>query len=328
MGKNLSKDTKLYKFIYNPQAGGKRKFLPSPKGISLEETLSLLEKYQLPVELFPTQYPGHATILAREAINQKYKMVIVAGGDGTVGEAANGLIGSDMPLGILPFGSFMNIARMLSIPLDLEKAVALIKIGRTRTIDAGVVTKIGGDTSDLPYYFIESAGIGFEAQLHKYFLDFERGDYKALFRVVRTFFDYWGFPVKILIDKKTQITTRAPLVTISNGPYSGTAIPLAPEAKLNDHRLTVSIFRMSKTKLLKFFIALVFLGKRIPYKVQTIQARDVALDTKIKRLVHADARFFGITPAEFSILPNALKVVTGFPDKGESSLSKRTYLDP
>src|SRR5258705_214175 len=118
----------LAKFIYNPKAGHKAKLLSLKHPLlSLEDIKALLKRYQIPFDSFPTRSAGHATELARQSVKEGYGTVIVAGGDGTVGEAANGLVGTDVNLGILPLGTFMNIARMLSIPSDIEKAVALLK---------------------------------------------------------------------------------------------------------------------------------------------------------------------------------------------------------
>lgn len=324
--KRLSTDHK-YAVIYNPHAGTKRKILPNPTATSLEDIKHLLEQYQIRVEYFPTKYAGHATILAQELAKKGFNTILAAGGDGTVGEVANGLVKTEATLGVLPLGSFMNVARMLSIPLDIEKAVQLIKINRTRKIDVGVVNRLSGEKLDQPYYFIESAGIGLEAQLQEYFLELEKGDKKALFRIFKTFFDFYGHPGKITADGK-EINTRAILVAVSNGPYTGANIPLAPKAKLNDHKLTLSLFKMSKWELLNYIFMITRTDKRYSRKVETLQAKKIRIETKVKRLVHVDARLYGETPVVFSILPSALNVITGFPEPGKSSLVKRTYLDP
>src|ERR1700680_3095034 len=102
--------------IYNPRAGTKRNILPDRiLKITLEDIKNLLAQYQIPVDYFPTKYPGHATELARQLSQKGYKLILAAGGDGTVGEVANGLVGSETTLGIIPLGSFMNVAKMLSV---------------------------------------------------------------------------------------------------------------------------------------------------------------------------------------------------------------------
>lgn len=315
------------KLIYNPNAGSKRRMLTQSQ-TSLEEIAYYFEQYQIEADFYPTRKPEDATRLAKESIDEGYKMVIAAGGDGTVSEIASGLIGSSMPLGILPIGTYMNVARMLQIPLDLEKAIMLIKIGRTRKVDIGKITELDGKSLEVPLFFIEGAGVGVEAQFQKYFLQFERGDIVSLYKIVRMFIDYYSNKTSITINKKT-IITRAISVSISNGPLTGASLELAPEAKLNDHKLTLSIFKMSKFELLRYFLDLMRIGPSRTPKIETHQGTSIRMSSKYPRSIHADARIFGKTPATFEIVPNALTVITGYPaPDGEVFLVKRTLLDP
>lgn len=328
MKRNLESKVVKYKLIYNPQAGKKRSLYSLKKNdASLEELDFLLKKYQILYDKIPTKRAGHATELANEAVKEGYKGVLVAGGDGTVGEVANGLIGSELPLGIIPLGSFMNIARMLSIPLDLEKAVQVIKIGRERKIDVGMITRMGGDILTLPHYFLESSSIGLEAQFHESFKKLEKGILSEVFKIFKTFFDFYTYSVDVWLDGKKQ-HTKVAAVIVSNGSLSGTALELAPEAKLNDHRLTVSTYKMTKYELIRLLINLVQGKKYTTSKIKTHQAENVVLETRYKRLVHADSRLFGSTPVEYKIVPNALRVVAGFPDPDQDFLKSRTLLDP
>ncbi len=322
----MVKNQNKAKLIFNPHAGKKKKGLG--KLTSLDEVRKLLTQYQIEYDPYPTKYPGHASVLSRQAIKQGYKTVLVAGGDGTVGEVAQGLVGSDITLGILPMGSFMNVAKMLSIPNDLEKAILLIKVGRARKIDTGTIVRFSGPKLSTPNYFLESVGIGLEAQLHENFLQLERGDKKALFRMLKILFDYYGHKAKITLDDKKTIETRSTMITISNGPYTGANIPLAPQARLNDHLLTLRIFRMSKIELVLYFLRIYHNKTRYSPKIQTIQAKKIRIETRVPRIVHADARVYGTTPISLAVTSNALRVITGFPTKQEKSLLKRTYLDP
>lgn len=348
----IKKENKIkVKLIYNPRAGAKRKLLNNKDSFALEDLISLLKQYQIEVDYFPTRRPGHATELAASASGEGYNAVIAAGGDGTVSEVANGLINTDIPLGIIPLGTFMNIARMLSIPTDLEKAVAIIKIGRTRKIDVGKITMISGERiSDHPsvkikervlrdsssvintptntgLYFLESAGIGLDAELQEQFLEFEQGNFKTIFKMIKTYLDYYIAKSKITIDNEV-IETKASLIAVSNGPFTGAALPISPQAKLNDHRLSVTIYKMSKFELVKYFLRW-FISKKITQsKIQTYKAKKVKIESRSKRIVHTDARVFGTTPIELEIIPNALNVISGFPKDSKYTLMKRTYLDP
>src|SRR6266542_3486663 len=103
--------------IYNPQAGAKRRmFPPATQPVTLEDIKNLLQQYEIPVEFFPTEYPGHATEIAKSLAKKKYRLILAAGGDGTFSEVVTGLVNTDVVLGFIPIGSFMNIAKMLSIP--------------------------------------------------------------------------------------------------------------------------------------------------------------------------------------------------------------------
>jgi diacylglycerol kinase family enzyme len=95
------------------------------------------------VEAVDTQAKGHATELARQASSEGYDVVVAFGGDGTVNEAANGLLGSQTPLSCLPGGSANVFGKMLGIPGDLVEAtehlLALADDWRMRRVDLGVV---------------------------------------------------------------------------------------------------------------------------------------------------------------------------------------------
>ena len=322
----IASKIKPIKVIYNPHAGAKRHII-SKDVITLEDIKSLFERYQIPAKFYPTKYPGHATELAKDAVREKFGTVIAAGGDGTVDMVATALVGTDINVGVLPLGTFMNVAVMLSIPFDIEKAVLLIKIGRTRKIDVAQIISLDGQKLEKPRYFIENAGIGLEAELQKHSSELEKGNVKAIFQITQTLREYWYRKVKINLDGEI-IEKHATLVEVSNGPMSATALHLAPQAKLNDHRLTVSLFHMTKFELARYFFKMKREGKVGSAKIERFYAKKVKIETKRPRAVHADATIFGTTPVEFRIIPNALNVITGFPEDSKAGLSKRTVLDP
>lgn len=321
----IKKQSKI-KLIYNPNAGKKRALL-KPSDITIEGIESMLKQYQLEVDLFPTKGPKHATELAKNAIKEGYQTVLAAGGDGTVSEVANGLVGSKVILGILPLGTFMNIARMLSVPVNLEAAVAIIKIGRTRKIDVGSVTKIDGDKLTEPFYFLETAGIGLDADLQDAFKEFEKGDFLSLLKAVKIFLRFISEPIRLETNAKKKIY-KSTTIEISNGPYTGAALHMAPTAKLNDHKLTLSVFKMSRNQILRHFINKDSNIVKKTKKIEVFQADSVKV-LSVGRHVHADASLFGYSPVSFKIVPNALEVICGFPISNEiTALEKRTPLDP
>lgn len=327
MKKSRSLSGARFKLIYNLNAGKKASLFGGGTNVTLEHIKGLFEQYQISVDYFPTKGPGDATRLAAESITEKYNFVIAAGGDGTISEVAAGLVGSEMVMGILPLGTFMNTAAALAIPYDLELAVAIIKLGRVRKIDVGQVRGIDDFAPNKVFYFLENAGVGLEAQLQEEFLELENGNLTVLPRIIKTMFEYYAFKVRLVLDDR-EVNVRSGLVEISNGPITGANLTLAPKAKLNDHRLTVSVFKMTMWELLMYFLKMKQKWKTSSKKIQRFQSKTVKIFTKRSRSVHADARVFGTTPVEFSIHPNALNVISGFPKAGESALVKRTPLDP
>jgi len=215
---------------------------------------------------------------------------------------------------------------MLSIPFELEKAIAVIKIGRIRKIDVGVVDDLT-ESKKQRHYFLESAGIGLDASFHKHFGKFEKGKRRELFAILKSFYNYDKFEAKIFLDDR-EIEVKTHLITISNGPLSGASLNISPLSRLNDHKLTVSVYKMSKFQLVNFLFSTLSKQFLIHPQISSFQATKVRIETKPKIRIHADSRFFSQTPVEFQILPSALSVISGFPKEEDSSLLKRTPLDP
>lgn len=323
VNQNQSRPIKL---IYNPNAGKKRKIIGG-RPITISDIKLLFEQYQIPVDFFPTKGPGDAFIFAQKAVKEKYDVVVAAGGDGTVSEVASGLIGTNIVLGILPLGSFMNTVKMLAIPHDIEKAVMLLKINRRRKIDVGQITLLSGLKPKTPVYFMENSSVGIEAEMMDSALKAEQGKYKDFFRSLKSLFEYYRHRVKIVMDDKT-IERKITMVAVSNGQFTGVALEMAPKARLNDHKLTISVFEMSKRELLYYFLRMLKTGKTSSPKIFRYKSSKIKIYTRTPKPVHADGQVFGATPVEYQILPNALEVITGFPESDGSNLEKRTALDP
>lgn len=243
------------KVIYNPKAGKKRQLFDLSKKPTIYDLKKLFAKYQLEADFQSTRYAGQATKIANEAIKRGYEIIVAAGGDGTVSEVANALVNRNATLGILPLGTFMNIARMLGIPLDLEKAVMILKINRVRKIDVGEITEMNGEKITNTFYYLENAGFGLEAEVYYWSLEAEAGHLSSLWDMANGIISYEPTKVSVEIDGR-KIATEPTMVSISNGPYTGAAFYWSPTAKLNDHRLTVRVFTMTKDELIRYVIAL------------------------------------------------------------------------
>jgi diacylglycerol kinase (ATP) len=299
------------RLIMNPRAGQKLGLTTNASGVDVVQ--EALQAAGIKFELHPTERPKHATELARAAVRDGCKLVIAAGGDGTVAEAGEGLVESDTALGIMPLGSIMNMARTLCIPRDLKQAAEVIAEGQVLEMDGGRADN---------HYFLEAAGVGLAAGLFGYFerVDAGRVRLRGALRGSWRFLSNLGTP-RLWIDVDGEVmTVRAPMVTVSNGPFVGAAYTLAPEARVDDGLLDVIIFRRSSPLRVLFHMLLVAGGRRLPPPpdAQILRGKKIRITTQQRRPlpVHADGSVVGTTPARFEVLPASLRVLIGKPDPG------------
>ena len=123
-----------------------------------------LRRNDIEVEQVSTSGPGDATCIAARATNDGFSEVIVSGGDGTINEALQGMIGTKARLGILPRGTGNVLARELKVPLNTKEAIAVIAQGRTRKLHLGCAID---NASGAKRYFFLMAGIGLDAEVVK-----------------------------------------------------------------------------------------------------------------------------------------------------------------
>lgn len=298
--------------IFNPNAGQKLGLSTNTGGA--DEAQVALQEAGIRFEPWPTERPGHATELAQAAVAAGRRLVIAAGGDGTVGEVAQALAGTDTVLGVMPLGSVMNVARTLCIPRDLGEAARVITCAQVLAMDLGRV----GDT-----YFLEAAGVGLDAGLFGYFEQLDsRGMRTGILRAVWRFLRNLGTPrLSIEVDGSRR-QVRASMVSVANGPFVGAAYAIAPEARIDDGLLDVVVFRgVTIPRLLVHLVAIVG-GRRLqpPPGSETLRGRSVRIETRRRRPlpVHADGTAVGTTPVRFEVAPAALHVLIGRPETGEA----------
>jgi diacylglycerol kinase (ATP) len=279
---------------------------------TLHAVEAALKEAGVDVVVQPTQGPKHATELARAAVRDGCKLVIAAGGDGTVAEAAAGLVHTDATLGIMPLGSVMNMARTLGIPRDLKQAARTIANGHVLAMDIGSVAN---------HLFLEAGGVGLAAGLFGYFNRLDTGVRpRNVIRAGWRFLNHLGSPRLLIVADGQRFDVRALMVTVSNGPYVGAAYALAPQARIDDGLLDVVIFHGMGVMRMLMHMALVAGGRRLPSPqgVQLVRARSVQVAVQRRRPlpVHADGAAVGVTPTRFDVLPAALRVLVGTPETG------------
>jgi len=139
--------------IYNPAAGRRRSQL-------LWRVLDVMSGNGVKLELAETRHAGHAIDLAREAAERGVRLIVAAGGDGTIADVANGLSGSGCRLGIIPLGTANVLAHELGLPFAPHAVAAALAFGRTQALWPGVA-HFGNETR----VFVQMVGAGFDAQV-------------------------------------------------------------------------------------------------------------------------------------------------------------------
>jgi diacylglycerol kinase (ATP) len=244
--------------------------------------------------------------LARKAVLSGQPLVVVAAGDGTIGDVASELVGSATALGIVPIGTMNNLARSLGVPLGIDDACALIGMGTTRHIDVG---RVLSNSSAHAEYFVECAGVGLSAIGALAGQSFEKRRWRLIPRALRRFVEAKLGSMRVEIDG-TIIEASTRIVTVSNAPLMGNNMLAAPGAKMDDGLLDVQIYDgMGNPALVKHFMAA---SSGSPEDLKTYRARRVRITTEEPILTNSD---MDITPQrrmiEIEVVPRALSMIVG-----------------
>ena len=249
-----------------------------------------------------TNGPGHATILAAEAARDGVEIVAAVGGDGTVNETAAGLVGTETALAIVPSGSGNGLARHLGIPMNLKKALDLIRHGKIIKIDTATIND---------QLFVNVAGIGFDAAVARKFAEAGTRGFSTYFRITTSsYMNYKPKQYSLVIDGKV-VKRRALLISFANSSQFGNNTTLDPGASVDDGYIDVCIVgKMPYWKAL-LYAPLLFLKRfdRTKY-IEIIRAKEVVLRRKKGRNVHLDgeARKMG-KELTMRVNPLSLRVV-------------------
>lgn len=280
--------------IVNPAAGKRH-----AEDGDLAECVRLLTGAGFDIDLRETGTDGPSSAdLAKAGIAEGFPVVIVAGGDGTVAPAAIALLQSKVTLGILPFGSYMNIANGLGIPLRPIDAARVIAERKVKRSDVG---EVAGKV------FFETCGIGIDADMFGAARLAERGHWRpALRRIVR-----WAransHRVNITVDGKSE-QHRVLQILIVNSPYYGWALPIVPNADMTDGELEVAIFPLKGRIDLIGWLAKIWHTGRPGKPPRVLRGKVIEITSAEAVPVHADGQIAGRLPVTVRCCEGALRV--------------------
>jgi diacylglycerol kinase (ATP) len=293
--------------IHNPTAG------PWDAQRALKHICSFLEDRGWSVALHLTEKSGDATMLAREAANAGCDVAIVAGGDGTVNEVVNGLVGTETAMAVLPVGTGNVWAKQLNIPTHtlthpfrLQETAAGLVEGTIRAVDVGQVND---------RYFLCWAGIGLDAKVTTEMEPRQRhtkrlGALPYAIAAVLIARDFKGVRARVLLDGKA-VRGRTLLILVSNiQQYYGGLFEIAPAAKVDDGLLDVFVFKglgfqYTVRHLLKVLSQRYLQDPQIVHR----QAKQIEVLTEYALPIQTDGDVVGNTPAALKVAPLALRIL-------------------
>jgi diacylglycerol kinase (ATP) len=233
--------------ISNPNAGrgGTR------RALEVARFREALKARGIEIEVLNTNAPGDATRLAATAAKNGAATIIVSGGDGTINEALQGVVGTGARLGIWPRGTANVLAREIGMPTRMEKIAETIALGKTKRIYPGCAVR--EETGERRYFFL-MAGIGLDASI------VQRVHPGLKRRVGKAAFWYSGLahlanwqpiPFKLEVDDKTFTATFA---AVGKGSRYGGDLSITPRARLEEPEFEICIInsesRLSYLRLL------------------------------------------------------------------------------
>lgn len=291
--------------IYNPTAG------PRDVARELKRVRRELARRGWSTDIETTRFPGDATHLAHQAAGAGLDAVWVGGGDGTVNEAVNGLVGSNTALGVLPVGTGNVWAKQLRLPVytlthpfRLREAAIAQAEGYTRWVDLGRLND---------RYFLLWAGIGFDAQVTTRMEPRDRrvkrlGVLPYAVAAITLAREFSGVRTHAVLDGRA-VRGRTLLVLISNVRLYA-VFHVARQARLDDGLLDIFIFKGLGFPYLLRHAARLFSQRHLadPQVVQR-QARQITVWSEEPMAVQMDGDAVGRTPISVRVVPQALRVL-------------------
>lgn len=231
-------------FIINPVAG-------KGKGIEFKEKIEgIFKDLDLEYEIIITEESGYAIKKVRELTSKEKCRVYSIGGDGTLNEVLNGMVGSDSELAVIPAGSGNDFARTLYKDISFDNILQELIYGEEKTIDVAKLNE---------RYYLNISSVGFDANVvnnarkyKKY--KFISGPMAYAIGLINSLITFKSMKLKFEVDGK-EINTEMYLIAVANGKCYGGGISIAPNAEIEDGFLDVYAIRKPKVhRLIRFLL--------------------------------------------------------------------------
>ena len=247
-----------------------------------------------------TSAPGDARSIAAWAVEQGFATVVAAGGDGTINEVVNGLVGSDVALGILPVGTMNVFAAELGLPGSIEKAWDIVQARHTRRVDLVRANE---------QYFVQLAGVGLDAQVVQATSRNFKKNFGPLSYLISAAQIAARKPPKLIVEHD-DVRTEGSFVLIGNGRYYGGPVAFFKDARIDDGKLDVLIFKNLGYLDIARYLGTILMGTHAEQPdVEYIQTERAAVRSEEEVPVEVDGEVAMKAPVTFRISSKKLKVL-------------------
>ncbi|MYB53260.1 MAG: diacylglycerol kinase family lipid kinase [Acidobacteriia bacterium] len=297
--------------ILNPKAGSGRSLRTWPR------LQPLLEGRLGPVEALFTEAPGHATELARGALESGADLVVAIGGDGTLNEVVNGFltdgraVSEQAAVALLPLGTGGDFKRSAALPEISDEVIKEIAERELRRVDVCLARFHSYDGKPLERYFVNGAGFGLGGEVaisaKNNFLTRYSGTGAFLWATAVSFLTYRARTVRLAFDEGTALETSIMEVALGNGQSQGGGMQVCPRARLDSGSVDVSVIR--KAGFFEFLAALPYLYSGRIYshpKCDFFRARRVVAESDEEVSIQVDGEAVGTLPLEVETVPGAI----------------------
>ena len=297
--------------IVNPRSGG---------GISEKRWAGVVGQLTDGLGAFDTrftEYSGHARSIAHDESKAGRRLVVVWGGDGTISEAADGLVaaGGHAELGIIPRGTGGDFRRTLGLDDQLSKAAERIRKSVPRKVDVGRVTFVSHDGKQTSRHFVNVTSVGFSSVVTSRANQGSKqlkNKVSFLSAVIRSLLSYDNAEVLVTVDGCDARRMTLLLAAIGNGRFFGGGMKICPDAVLDDgHFDLVTVGNLGRLAVLAK-IHRIYSGNHLTMdEVQSVRCRRLQVapvDPHGDIPVEIDGETPGRLPAIFEIVQGALQL--------------------
>jgi diacylglycerol kinase family enzyme len=289
------------KLIFNPGSGQ-----PGESPQQLVDILSEMQNHHILPEVYIVHPGSRLERVVHRAIHSGIKLIVIAGGDGTIDAVVGTMVGRNATLGIIPTGTRNNVAFNLGITGSIANSVALLRRGRRLKIDVGRV-----HSGHSRHWFLEVAALGLLTDIYPLADDIQHGKLAMMGGLLSTLVSATPSRLRVVLDGRKQPDTSAHMMVITNMPFLGPHFQISPNVSFQDGHLDVFTFSdMSKLNMISY--AVFSRGGLVEHAgIKHYRAHHVTIVSKPSMPVLADGILLGQGSLSVHVHRRALAVMVG-----------------